>query len=239
MTVSVNGIAVSTAEWPSPELAAVRELLRQRAVTCGLLAADEREEAAITTATEALLEREVTIPSPTEDECRRYYQAHRDEFRSGDLVLARHILFQIAPGVPVAQVRAKAEETLVELARQPERFAEFAGRLSNCPSGQHGGNLGQISRGETVPEFERELFAPAPTGLLRRLIRTRYGFHIVSIDHRILGGPIPFETVRQKIVERLRDAVQEKALRQYVEILAGQATLIGVDLRAAVTPLVQ
>jgi peptidyl-prolyl cis-trans isomerase C len=154
-------------------------------------------------------------------------------------VLARHILFQITPGAPVARVRARAEETLAELMRQPERFAELARALSNCPSGQHGGNLGQIGRGGTVPEFERELFATGPTGLLGRLVRTRFGFHIVAIDHRILGGPVPFEAVRPKIAERLQGGVQEKALRHYVAILAGQAEVIGVDLGAATTPLVQ
>jgi peptidyl-prolyl cis-trans isomerase C len=239
MTVSVNGVAITTTGWPSPELAAVRELLRQRAVACALLSEDEPEEAAITAAIEQLLEREGQIPSPTEEECRRYYQAHREKFRSGDLVFARHILFQITPGAPVAQVRAKAEETLAELLRHPERFAELARTLSNCPFGQHGGNLGQIGRGDTVPEFERELFALGPTGLLGRLIRTRYGFHIVVIDHRILGGQVPFETTRPKIVERLRETVQARALRQYVAILAGQADVTGVELGAATTPLVQ
>jgi len=239
VTVSVNGVAVITAGWPSTEMAAIHELLRQRAVACALLSENEREERAITAAIERLLEQEVQTPSPTEDECRRYYQAHRDEFRSGDLVLARHILFQITPGTPVAQVRAKAEETLSELIRHPDRFTEFAGALSNCPSGQHGGNLGQLSRGDTVEEFERELFAPRPTGLLGRLIRTRYGFHIVAIDHRVLGSPVPLGTVRPQIIQRLQEAVQEKALRQYVSILAGQATVIGVDLNAAHAPLIQ
>jgi peptidyl-prolyl cis-trans isomerase C len=239
VSISINGVAISTDEWPSPEVAAVRELLRQRAVACGLLATGEHKEALIGTAIERLLDQEVPTPLPAEDECDRYYRAHRQAFRSGDLVLARHILFQITSGAPVAQVRAKAEETLAELAKQPDRFAELAGTLSNCPSGQHGGNLGQIGRGDTVPEFERELFAPGPTGLLGRLIRTRYGFHIVAIDRRVRGDQVPFEAVRSKIAEHLRNAVQEKALRQYVAILAGQAEVIGVDLRMETTPLVQ
>jgi peptidyl-prolyl cis-trans isomerase C len=204
-----------------------------------VLAEDECEEAAITAAIERLLEQEVKTPSPTEEECRRYYQAHRDAFRAGALVLARHILFQITAGTSVSQVRGKAEETLGELIRHPERFAELAHTLSNCPSGQHGGNLGQLGRGDTVPEFERELFAHGPSGLVGRLIRTRYGFHIVAIDRRVLGGPVPFEAVRPKIVECLQEAVQEKALRQYVAVLAGQSVVIGVDLNATTTPLVQ
>jgi peptidyl-prolyl cis-trans isomerase C len=79
VTVSVNHVAVNTAGWPSPEVAAVRELLRQRAVACGLLPEGERDEDTVGAAIERLLEQEVHTPSPGEDECRRYYQAHRDE----------------------------------------------------------------------------------------------------------------------------------------------------------------
>ena len=40
------------------------------------------------------------------------------------------------------------------------------GELSNCPSGQQDGNLGQIGRGETVPEFEHALFRLGASGIV-------------------------------------------------------------------------
>jgi peptidyl-prolyl cis-trans isomerase C len=111
--------------------------------------------------------------------------------------------------------------------------------VSNCPSGQHGGNLGQIGRGDTVPEFEAALFRLGPTGLLAELVKTRYGFHIVSVDHRLPGRKLPFDAVRATIERRLRSAVEERALRQYVSILAGQAEVKGAMLNGASSPLVQ
>ena len=96
--------------------------------------------------------------------------------------------------------------------------------MSNCPSGPQGGNLGQIGRGDTAPEFERALFRPGPPGLLREVVKTRFGFHIVAIDRRIPGARLPFEIVRERIAERLPAAVEEKALRQYVSVLAGGPT---------------
>ena len=152
---------------------------------------------------------------------------------------ARHILFQVTPLVRVPEIRARAEETLNESLREPERFAAVANEMSNCPSGQHGGNLGQIGRGDTVPEFEKALFRLGPTGLLREIIRTRLGFHIVAVDQRILGTKLPFDVVREAIAERLRALVEERALRQYVSVLAGQADIQGADLDGAETPLVQ
>lgn len=239
MTVSVNGVEVPVEPDSSSELAAARELLRQRAIAVDLLAETTSEETKIDAAIEALLECEVTTPSPTEEECRRYYDGHPQEFQSGDLVHARHILFQVTPQVRIPEIRARAEDTLNQLLREPDRFDALARELSNCPSGQQGGNLGQIGRGDTVPEFEQALFKFGASGVLRDLIKTRYGFHIVTVDRSIPGKKLPFETVSGQIAERLRAKVEEKAVRQYVRVLAGQAQLLGVDLDGTQTPLVQ
>lgn len=239
MSVTVNGVAVDAARWPNPEVAAVRELLRQRAAALGLLSEGQADEAVIDAAIERLLGKEVRVPAPTEAECRRYYETHLQEFSSGDLVCARHILFQVTPSAPVLKIRSHAEHTLREVLREPERFAPLARELSNCPSGQHGGNLGQIARGDTVPEFEQILFRPGPLGIVRELARTRYGFHVVSVDQRIAGAMVPFEMAHERIAERLEALVEQRALRQYISILAGEAEIRGVELKSAPTPLVQ
>jgi len=238
--IVVNGVAVEPVGFPSPAVAAVRELLRQRAVAAGLLDDDaDADGDTATRAIEQLLDREVMIPPAVEDECRRYYDTHIDSFRSGDLVFARHILFQVTPGSPLDLVRTKAEQTLAAVATNPKTFEALAHTLSNCPSGQHGGNLGQIGRGETVPEFERALFGDGWIGILPRLVKTRYGFHIVSIERRVDGTVLPFEAVRERIADALTARVQQRALRQYVRLLAGQADIRGIDLDPAGSPLVQ
>ncbi|HEU0154788.1 MAG TPA: peptidylprolyl isomerase, partial [Stellaceae bacterium] len=234
----VNGVAVDPAGAASPELAAVRELLRQRAVALALLAEDTDDDR-VTAAIEELLELEVATPTPTEAECRRYYDAHAAAFRSGDLVHARHILFQVAPGSRIDPIRTQAEETLAQLLAAPDEFEVCALTLSNCPSGLRGGNLGQIGRGDTVPEFEEALFAEHRTGILPRLVKTRHGFHIVAIDRRIDGELLPFTAVQQQIAKLLSDRVQAVALQQYVRLLAGRADVAGIELDAASIPLVQ
>jgi peptidyl-prolyl cis-trans isomerase C len=239
MSVSVNGIEVGAGPGTTSELSAARELMRQRAVAVGIHDAASADERTIEHAIEELLAREVVTPTPTDEECRRYYSAHPREFESGDFVHARHILFQVTPSVSIPQIRARAEQALNELLRAPERFGAMAAELSNCPSAQHEGNLGQIGRGDTVPEFEKALFQLRSTGLLRELVKTRHGFHIVAIDRRIQGTRLPFDMVRDAIAERLRAMVEEKALKQYVSVLAGQADIQGADLNEAEIPLVQ
>jgi peptidyl-prolyl cis-trans isomerase C len=239
---SVNGVPLAgPGESLSPEALRRRagvELLRQRAVAAGLCApgADGPEfEAAV----ERLLEQEIVTPEPTEAECRRYYEAHPAEFTAGELAFARHILFQVTPGAPVPAVRAKAELTLLEVMKHPEKFEEAARECSNCPSGRQGGSLGQLGRGDTVPEFERVLFDGAWTGVHPQLVRSRYGFHILAVDRREPGRQVPFESCREQVSARLRERVMRRALAQYVSVLAGQAEIVGVDLQGAATPLVR
>src|SRR5699024_6308586 len=95
-------------DWPSPEYAAAHELLRQRAVTLSLLRADADDET-VEQAIEQVLQQEVDVPEPTPEECRRWYDTHPERYRNGELVHARHILFQITPGTPVGPVRSVAE----------------------------------------------------------------------------------------------------------------------------------
>ncbi len=252
MNISINGVLISGqsvadeeknhAEAQSPHEAArytlaVRELLLQRARETGLCAEDEG--VAGDEVLDTLLEREVATPQPNEDECRRYYETHTAQFRSGDLVEASHILFAVTPNAPVNEIRATAEATLRAVVAGPQRFAEFAASHSNCPSSEQGGNLGQLKRGETVPEFETPLFDGDATGVVPRLINTRYGFHIIHVAHRIDGKQLPFEMVNDRIAEFLSDQVQRNALRQYVQILAGKAKISGIDLGAADSPLVR
>jgi peptidyl-prolyl cis-trans isomerase C len=231
---SINGVPIDGATAAELRLAAVRELLLQRAAELELL-----DDANIDCAIERVLDLEAPTPAPTDEECRRYYEAHRAEFRSGDLVAARHILFGVTPRTPIDALRRKAEETLHTLRADPDRFEQLAQQLSNCPSGQHGGNIGQVTRGECVPEFDQALFENETIGVLPRLVNTRYGFHIVVVEKRSAGRQVPYEAVHTQIAERLAARVRAKALAQYVGILAGQAVIEGVDLDGADSPLVQ
>jgi peptidyl-prolyl cis-trans isomerase C len=238
MTITVNGVAVDAAGHASPQAAAVRELLRQRAVAAGIAAAEATGEEA-DAAIERVLEKEIATPEPGENECRRYYDAQPAEFASGELAFARHILFQVTPGAPVPAIRAKAELTLAELAKDSSKFEPLARELSNCPSGQQGGSLGQLGRGETVPEFEQALFNGSYTGIYPQLVKTRFGFHVLAVDRREPGRRLPFEASRPRIAQRLRERVLQKALQQYVRLLAAEAEIEGVDLDAAKSPLLR
>lgn len=238
MNARVNGVPVDVAAAPTVEFAAVHELLVQRVRDLGWIDAGA-ERAEVDDAIECLLAREVPVPEPSEEECRRWYDANAGRFRSGDLACVRHILFQVTPGAAVPPLRDKAESVLRELRRDPQRFAALAKQYSNCPSGASGGQLGQLQRGQTVPEFEKAVFDGPSTGILPRLVTTRYGFHVVAVDQRIQGRQLEYAQVRDQVRKRLYRHCEQCALHEYVQLLAGHADIEGVQLGAATSPLVQ
>ncbi len=215
---------------------AIRELLRQRAVALGIAdAGTELDDAVV----DALIGREVSVPEPTESDCRRYYDGHPARFRRNEIVYASHILFAVTGGGALAALRHQAEQTLRRLLAEPEAFEATAREMSNCPSAGVGGSLGQLLRGDSVPEFEQAVFDGEAIGLLPGLVRTRFGFHIVRVERRVPGEAVPFDEARAEIARFLGERVRHKAIQQYIAILAAQASIVGVALGEANGPLVQ
>lgn len=217
----------------------LRELLQQRVLALGITATpgpgESQEEAAI----EALIAREVTLPAIGEDELRRVYEANRERFVTAPLVAARHILLAAAPDDPEERSRQR-DEALALLARLQDGadFAALARTHSVCPSSAQGGELGQISRGQTVPEFERQLFR-LPVGLAAQPLESRYGFHVVELQHRVDGRALPFEAVAESIRQDLAQRGWQKAVAHYLQALVAEADIEGMAFNEAGSPLLQ
>jgi peptidyl-prolyl cis-trans isomerase C len=216
---------------------AVRELLLQEARRGDLRpepAADaegrrETEEEALI---RGLIDSRITTPLPDEASCRRYYEGNRARFRSADIYEAAHILFAARRDPPeaFAAARERAGAVLARLNDDPTLFAELAVANSDCPSAAAGGNLGQLTRGATTPEFETALLALRPGEISRAPVETRYGLHIIRLDRHIAGRELPFDLVRDRIAGYLADRSRRMAIAQFVARLAAAADLSGVEL---------
>ncbi len=257
VTVSVNGVAIARdaivremqhhpaqkpiAAWQQAARAlVVKELLLQRAKNLGIMAAPISDEAGRReTDEEALMrgvvEREVAVPEPDDETCRRYYERNGARFRSPDIYEAAHILFAALPSDPEAYARAQADAAgvLAALNERPASFASMAQAHSRCPSAAQGGNLGQITSGQTTPEFEQALMALTPGQLCEAPVATRYGFHIIRLDRRHEGQVLPYEMVAARIADYLRESVRRRADAQYIARLVTAAKIEGIDLAGA------
>ncbi len=249
----VNGVPLNT---PQEDLTteqlrqrACTELLRQAAIGAGLLDASDPvplEGAISEEASEAIdewLEQEIQIETPSDEACRRHFDAQPARYRTGERVRVRHVLFAVTPGMDVVALRNRAEACLLDVrchdGTATDAFARAARELSNCPSGEAGGELGWLAAADCAPEFARELFGHVEVGVLPRLVHSRFGLHVVEVLEREPGAAQPFESVQGAVRMALRQQTYVTALRQCLQLLAGQARVEGVALDAAETPLVQ
>jgi peptidyl-prolyl cis-trans isomerase C len=221
------------AQRAAAEALVVRELLRQEARAQGFGEGDD--------AVEELLEAAVTTPEPDDATCRRYYDNNRKRFRSPDLIQAQHILIAAPPDETEerSKAKARAESLARRVVSDPACFGALAREHSDCPSKSRDGHLGQIGRGSLVPELETYIFAMSAGEVCPVPVASRYGWHVVRVLERADGRELPFESVRKTIAEYLDAASWQRAVSQYIALLAGRAAIDGITLRAARSPLVQ
>ncbi|MCH8498202.1 MAG: peptidylprolyl isomerase [Marinobacter sp.] len=212
----------------------IRELLLRRADELDISPAlDEEVRVA------AVIEK-LEVPEPDEAACERFFAANPARFRSPTLLAVSHILLAAAPDDLEMRFEQEtlAKAILSQLLDNPGRFTELARQHSACESRHQGGSLGQISRGQTVDEFERKVMHMQP-GLAAELVESRFGYHIVRVDQRIEGEPLPYEHVRHQIRHYLMESVTRRALRQSLQVLAMAYGVSGVDLELPESPLMQ
>lgn len=136
----------------------------------------------------------------------------------------RHILLRVGEGKSESQAR----QQLIDIRRQIESggdFEKFARTYSQDGSASQGGDLGWISPGETVPEFERAMNM-LQDGQVSNPVRTEYGYHLIQVlGRRDAEGSVQqqMDIARQAIGQRKAEQAYSDWLRElrdssYVQI---------------------
>ncbi len=224
----------------------VRELLLQQARQLKisphpLMEDDGKPETPEDALIRKVVDLEVKVPKATDEECRRFYKNNRERFSSGTIYEASHILL----AGPVSDkpgrkgLLAKAKNLCKHLQDKPGDFKNLAREFSACSSAEQGGNLGQLTSGSTVEEFEQAIENADGTGLLQNPVESRFGVHVIRLDRIIPGSVLPYEQVEVRISSWLEASSWSKAVSQYVHILAGSADITGISMAETDGPLVQ
>ena len=214
---------------------AVRELLLQESQRLGLETDPEEDEAGRIEADDdalvrTLLEEAVQPARAGEEECRRYYEAHRERFRTPDLFEAAHILIEPEGEDEAAWTVAedRAREIAADVGDDPAKFAAAARAFSGCTSAQQDGSLGQIRRGELVSSVQAGIEALTDGETGREPVRSRFGWHVLRLQRRIEGRTSPFEHACAKIADMLEARSWSVEAARYVAELAKRSQVEGV-----------
>lgn len=174
-----------------------------------------------------LFDRVIRVADISDAECRADYERRHGAFRSPALFEAAHILIAADMASTESREPAKleAERLAAILAERPAQFPHLAREHSGCPSGSDGGALGQVTVRDVTPEIASMLLAMEPGTICKVPVPTRHGYHLLRLDRREDGRDLPFDSVRERIRDHLRQRAWLNAARRYAATLIDDAAL--------------
>ena len=142
----------------------------------------------------------------SDDEVKKYYDENSERFRQGETVNADHIL---------VDSEEKALEILAEINSGKISFSDAAKQYSSCPSGERGGNLGDFTHGQMVPEFDSAVFSLEVGEITSAPVATQFGYHLIRLNSKSEASVMPYEQIAAQLKEMLlgekrREAYEKK-----------------------------
>jgi peptidyl-prolyl cis-trans isomerase SurA len=165
----------------------------------------------------------------TEEEARKYYEAHVNEFTTPSSIMLREVLVAVPAdprGVNAAAdegAKRKAEEIRARISRG-EAFEKVAADASDAASKANGGLLGPLNSNELSPDF-RKVIDGLKTGEITPVIRTQRGYQILKLESATQAQTQPFEQAREQISERVVTDKRRDEFQKYITKLRAQAII--------------
>jgi peptidyl-prolyl cis-trans isomerase SurA len=147
------------------------------------------------------------------EEMRKYYNAHKDEFKSEGLVHLSQILISNEKYKP-EEAEKRSQAALAEL-KGGAKFTEVVKKYSDGPNPEQGGDIGLM---------KISAVSPAIAAALNKLDVNQYtdpipiktGYMILRLQERFDAGIPPFEQVEQRVNETLYGQAMEPKMRQFL-----------------------
>lgn len=165
----------------------------------------------------------------TEDEARKYYDQHVNEFTTPSSVMLREILVT-APtdtrGVNVAADEATRDkaEAIRQRVLGGEPFEKVAADSSDAASKANGGLIGPLNVNDLSPDF-RKLVEGLKVGGVTTVVRTQRGYQILKLESSTPTQVLTFDQARDQISERVVTDKRRDEFQRYLVKLRAQAII--------------
>jgi peptidyl-prolyl cis-trans isomerase D len=174
-------------------------------------------------------------PQVSDADVQAYYNAHIDQYKTGEQVKTRHILITVPKGADAktdAAAKAKAADILKQV-KAGGNFADLAKKNSDDPgSKDQGGELPMIATAGLDPAYAQAAMALNP-GQTSDLVRSQFGYHIIQTEAKQPASVKSLADVKPAIVEQLQTQKAAAASQAYAVQLVTEAKKNGLDKTAA------
>jgi peptidyl-prolyl cis-trans isomerase SurA len=151
------------------------------------------------------------------DEVKKYYDAHPQEFTRPEQVVLSEIFLSTEGKSPeeIESVQKKAED-LRNRVMKGDEFSEIAKRYSEGSTAKdRGGELGTFPKGELDQKLEEVVFN-MEKGQITDVIQTKTGFEVLKVENHYQAGLQPQAKVENEIMNRLYMQKMEPQMRDYL-----------------------
>jgi foldase protein PrsA len=139
-------------------------------------------------------------------DAKAYYDSHKSVYTQPETRVVRHILVK----------DEKLADRLYAQLKGGAAFAALARKYSQDPGSKAQGGQLTISRGQTVPEFDKVAFS-LKTGETSKPVKTQFGWHVIRAEKDATKSKsTPFSQVRGAIRQQLLQQEQNSASQQWL-----------------------
>jgi len=158
----------------------------------------------------------------TDRELRERYDREKEHYRLPERAHLRAIIMARPENeAAVAAAQARADQLAAE-ARSTADFAKLAASTPENAMKDKGGDMGEVTRGELLPDLDKAVFNANP-GTVIGPIATKSGWHILKVEQRLPSEVPAFESVKDKIRKDASDDAFQRDYKAYIERLRKEA----------------
>lgn len=211
------------------------ELKVSYAATKGYYTTPESRDVLLVVADPQAISQQIEV---SEQQIQSYYSSHKDDFRTPERVHVRHLLLmtQGKPKEEVTKIRAHIDDLLKQVKAGAD-LGKLAAQYSEDPGSKvKSGDLGWVTRGQMVKNFETASFSLKPNEI-SDVVTTEYGFHIVQALEKQQAGLRPFDEVKFLISGELKRSVLNDKVQNAAEQARAQIVKSPKDAEKIATSL--
>jgi parvulin-like peptidyl-prolyl isomerase len=161
------------------------------------------------------------LPKPSQEAIRKYYEENQEQFKSGERLRVAHIVKYVNWQTD-EQTAYEAISRAYEELKNGAAFETVVDKYTDCADS--GGDLGFVTRGQMVEEFEDVVFNLG-AGQVSDIFRTRFGFHIAKVYAREPATVAAFEDVKGRITEMVKKQTNSEAIDNFIDGLKSEAKI--------------
>ena len=161
------------------------------------------------------------LPKPSQAAINDYYEQNKEQYRTGERVRVAHIVKYVNWQTDEETAFREITQAHTEL-KSGAPFEAVVDKYTDC--GDSGGDLGFVSRGQMVEEFEDVVFNLGD-GAISDVFRSRFGYHIAKAYGREPAVVPTLEQVKDQVTEAVAEQMRSEAIDKFVDELRSKATI--------------